>query len=175
MDSLTAIVDRSLAKMKPHDLWSWDKMGTDIFNNGEVPARKTYAYQKWIELRNAMKKRINRELAHRNRPERLICAGQGKGVYLINEEDVAQHCSEKHLRRAVTVFEGGKQEFDTFTKAVQVSLEDKKAMRRLSVMFELQCNTMLGSVANMKSLPAPIKKYLLKKLGLTKKKKGHSK
>ena len=164
MDSIVKITDKCL-KMKPNELWSWEKWAEDIVGL-KVPAKKTYAYEKFISARNKFKAKVNKELARRNLPERVICVGGGKGVYLVNEKAVADTFVETKVRRFIRAVENSNIILRELSGAKQLSLDDKKMLTRVAGAFELQGNTLIGTISRMKSLPKPIKARLLKDLGI---------
>ena len=164
MDSIVKITDKCL-KMKPNELWSWEKWAEDIVGL-EVPAKKTYAYERFISARNRFKGNVNRELARRNLPERIICVGWGKGVYLVNEEAVADTFVETKVRRFIRAVENSNVVLRELSGAKQLSVEDKRMLSRVAGAFELQGNTLIGTISRMKSLPKPIKARLLKDMGI---------
>lgn len=152
--------------MKPNELWEWDKWWTDVVKNGEVPTKKTFKYQKWIEKRCKEVARINLELRRRNRPERLLCPGGGQGVYLVNEDEVAEKITDRRIRRVVNSIENSHKEMRSLSRCPKLKDEDARMLSRLSDMLELQSNTLIGSIAKMRSLPPATKKRLLKHLGM---------
>lgn len=152
--------------MKPHELWSWQKWWEVIVQNGEAPTHKTFAYAKFVEKRSKIKQQIDKELERQKVPERLQCPGGGQGIYLVNEEDVAEITSDKRVRKIVNCFEKGQKEMTRLAVCERISGEDKRMLSRLSGLIELQQNTMIGTLAKMRSLPPATKKRLLKKLGI---------
>lgn len=166
MRPIAEMADRCLSLMKPHELWSWDKWGGQIMGNGSIPSRKTYAYDKFIQKRLQAKAQINTELKRRKAPERLFCPGSGQGIYLVNEEDVSEITSDKRVRRIVSCFTKGRKEMASLATCRRISNEDKKMLLRLGGLIELQQNTMVGTMAKMRSLPPATKKRLLKHLGV---------
>lgn len=160
------MTDSCLLLMKPNELWGWDKWWIDVCKNGEVPRRKTYAYQKWIEKRSKEMGRINLELLRRNRPERLFCPGAGQGIYLVNEDEVAEKILDYRIRRVVNTVEKSHNQMRALSRCPKLKPEDARMLSRMSDMLELQSNTLIGSIAKMRSLPPATKKRLLKKLGI---------
>lgn len=166
MRPIAEITDDCENKMNPHDLFAWEKWWEDIIKNGTSPAHKTYAYQKWIKNRSDVKRQINKELSRRKSPNRLICPGAGKGIYLVCEDDVAELTADTRVRKIVNCFERGHNEMKMLAGCYKISVEDKKMLTRLSDLVELQQNTMIGTMSKMRSLPPDTKKRLLKHLGL---------
>jgi len=166
MRPLAEITDNCLEYMKPHELWSWEDWWEKVIKNGEIPSRKTYAYEKFIDERNKIKININNELKRRKVPERLMCPGSGQGIYLVCEDDVAEITADKRVRKIVSTFEISHKEMSLLAVCNKISEEDKKMLLRLSDMVELQQNTMIGTMSKMRSLPPATKKRLLKKLGI---------
>lgn len=165
MKPIGEMTDNCLQLMKPNKLWEWDKWWTNVVKNGQVPTRKTYAYQKWIEKRSKETARINLELTRRNRPERLLCPGAGQGIYLVNEDEVAEKILDYRIRRVVSAVEKSHNQMRLLAHCPKLKSEDAHMLSRMSDMFELQSNTLIGSIAKMRSLPPATKKRLLKKLG----------
>lgn len=151
--------------MKPHQLWPWENWARRIMGNGSLPARKTYGYELFIRERLEAKASINKELERMKRPERLFCAGPGEGVYLVNEIDVADLVIGKSVIKIIRSFETGHKRTRNLAGCERISAEDRRMLNRVSVLVELQNNTMIGTIARMKSLPPATKKRLLKKLG----------
>ena len=166
MKPIAEITDNCENMMKPHDLFSWEKWWEDVIQNGSTPAHKTYAYEKWIKARTYIKGDINKELVRRKSPNRLVCPGAGKGIYLVNEEDVAEITSDTRVRKIVNCFEKGHSEMKMLAGCHKISVEDKNMLTRLSDLVELQQNTMIGTMSKMRSLPPDTKKRLLKHLGV---------
>lgn len=161
-----AEITKECKKMNPHELWSWEKWWEVIVQDGEVPTAKTFAYAKFIEKRSKVKLQVNNELERQKTPERLQCPGGGQGIYLVNEEDVAEITSDKRVRKIVSCFEKSQKEMTRLAVCEKISGEDKKMLSRLSSLIELQQNTMIGTMSKMRSLPPATKKRLLKHLGL---------
>lgn len=166
MRPIAEITENCKRLMKPHELWSWQKWSEIILKDGEVPRNKTYTYQKWIEKRSKIKLQVNKELERQKVPERLQCPGGGQGIYLVNEEDVAEITSDKRVRKIVSCFEKSQKEMTRLAICERISGEDKRMLNRLSGLIELQQNTMIGTLSKMRSLPPATKKRLLKKLGI---------
>lgn len=166
MRPIAEITDNCLEMMSPHELFSWEDWWGKVIKNGDVPRHKTYAYTKYIQKRNYVKIVINKELQSRKRPERLVCPGAGQGVYLVCETDVAELTVDIRVRKIVSTFEIGSKEMRSLSLCEKISGEDKRMLSRLGGLIELQQNTMIGTMAKMKSLPPATKKRLLKHLGL---------
>jgi len=166
MRPIAEVTDDCLTKMETHKLFSWDNFWTHVVKNGPVPASRTYGYYKYILKRNHLKQSINKELAKRKCPERLMCPGQNQGVYLVGEDDVAEIIVDKRVRKIVSSFEISHKEMSLLAQGKGISNEDKKMLERVSSMVELQQNTMIGTMAKMRSLPPATKKRILKHLGV---------
>ena len=169
MKPLAEVVDRCLIMMKPNQLFDWEKWWTNIVQDGEAPCNKSWEYYKFIMKRNRLKKSINKEFEARRLPERLMCVGNGKGVYLINElgeHNVADTTIHKRVCKIVRSFEISHKEMTKLAHCQRLSPEDQKALLRTSDLMELHGNTMIGTIAKIKSLPAPTKTRLLKSLGI---------
>lgn len=166
MRPIAEITDDCENKMTPYELFSWEKWWENIIQNGTVPAHKTLLYHLWIRKRSYLKADINKELARRKSPNRLMCPGAGKGIRLVNEIEVAEITSDTRIRKIVNCFEKGHNEMKMLAGCHKISVEDKKMLTRLSDLVELQQNTMIGTMSKMRSLPPATKKRLLKHLGL---------
>ncbi|MCK5016911.1 MAG: hypothetical protein KAS32_07545 [Candidatus Peribacteraceae bacterium] len=166
MRPIAEVTDDCESKMKPKDLFSWDEWWEDVIKNGTTPAHKTLAYHLWIKERSYIKGDINKELVRRKSPNRLICPGGGKGIYLVCEDDVAELTADTRVRKIVNCFEKGHSEMKMLAGCHKISVEDKKMLTRLSDLVELQQNTMIGTMSKMRSLPPDTKKRLLKHLGI---------
>lgn len=166
MRPIAEITDDCENKMRPHDLFSWEIWWKNIIKNRSFPPHKTYAYQKWIADRSYVKIQINKELSRRKSPNRLICPGAGKGIYLVCEDDVAELTADTKVRKIVNCFEKGHKEMKLLAGCSKISTEDKKMLNRLSDLVELQQNTMIGTMSKMRSLPPDTKRRLLKHLGI---------
>lgn len=166
MRPIAEITEDCKRSMKPHELWSWQKWWEVIVQDGEMPTAKTFAYAMFIDKRSKVKQKVNKELERQKTPERLQCPGNGQGIYLVNEEDVAEITSDKRVRKIVSCFEISQKEMMRLSVCERISGEDKRMLSRLSSLIELQQNTMIGTMAKMRSLPPSTKKRLLKKLGV---------
>lgn len=166
MRPLSEMTDNCLRLMNPHRLWSWEYWWTKIVKNGEVPSRKTFAYEKFIQKRAKIKNDINKELQRQQKPERLLCPGVGQGIYLVNEKDVAELTVDKRVRRIVNCFIKSQKDMVQLAVCERISGDDKRMLSHLSGLIELQQNTMIGTMAKMRSLPPATKKRLLKRLGI---------
>jgi hypothetical protein len=152
--------------MKPHELFTWDSWWENIVKAGEIPKRRTYLDQIWMEDRRHLKRHINKELAKKKSPNRLICLGHGRGIYLVCEKDVAEITADMRIRKIVDCFELSNKEMIELAKCNKISEIDRKMLNRLGDLVELQQNTMIGTMSRMKSLPPSTKKRLLKHLGV---------
>ena len=166
MRPISEIVDDCLGLMKPDKLFSWEEWWTNVVKNGQTPSYKTYAYWVWIRRRNDLKQEADRELARRKRPERLICPGCNQGIYLVGKDKVAEIKADSRVRKIVSCFIRSHKEMSQLSLCSGISDKDRKMLERISSMVELQQNTMLGTIAKMKSLPPATKKRILKHLGL---------
>ena len=166
MRPISEIVDDCLEKMKPHKLFSWEDWWTDVVKDGPTPSNKTYAYWVWIRKRNDIKQEADKELARRKRPERFICPGCNQGIYLVGKEDVAEIKADVRVRKIVNCFITAHKEMFQLSLSSGLSDVDKKMLERVSSLVELQQNTMIGTLAKMRSLPPATKKKLLKHLGV---------
>ena len=166
MRPIAKVTDDCEKRMKPHELFSWEDWWVKIIKNGNVPAHKTYAYQKWTSRRCEAKDFINKELLRRKSPNRLMCVGAGQGIYLVCEDDVAELTADKKVRKIVRCFENSHKEMIGLACCEKISGEDKRMLSRLSSLIELQQNTMIGTMAKLRSLPPATKKRLLKHLGV---------
>lgn len=166
MRPISDITNDCLKMMKPHELFTWEKLWEKIFRNGEAPARKTKAYYTWLQERSREKNRINDELIRRKAPQRLIPVGHGQGVYLVNEEDVAEITIDKRARKMMGTFKRGRREMKNFIECDAISAEDKKMLIGMSGLIELQQDTMTVAIAKMPCLPEPTKKRLYKSIGI---------
>ena len=170
MRPIAEVTDDCEKEMKPHELFSWENWWTDVIKNGEIPARKTYKHEKWIMQRSKLKQKINKELERRKSPNRLICPGGGQGIYIVNEMDVAEITADEGVRKIIRCFEKRDKEIFGLLSAMKISIENKRMLSRLRNMFELQQSTIIGMIANMRSLPPATKKRILKHLGIENKK-----
>ena len=168
MRPIADIADDCEKYMKPHELFSWEEFWINIAKNGGTPAHKTFAYSKWVEERCRLIRDINKEYTRRKSPSRMICPGSSRGVYRVSEEDVAEITADIRVRKIVNCFEKSHKEMGLLSVCNKISISDRKMLKRLSGMVELQQNTMIGTMAKMKSLPLETKKRLLKKLGFEK-------
>jgi len=166
MRPINEIVDDCLNLMKSHEIFSWEEWWEKVVKDGSTPARKTYRYKCWIDDRNKLKKQIQKELEKRKRPERLMCPGQNQGIYLVNENDVAEITADYRVRKIVNCFINGHNEMNLLSLCPKLSDEDKKMLERLSSLVELQQNTMIGTMSKMRSLPPATKQRLMKHLGI---------
>ena len=166
MRPIAEMTDSCLELMAPHQIFDWDEWWIGVIQNGSVPRRKTFLYSEYIDLRNKVKQQINTELTRRKRPERLICPGHGKGIYLINESDVAEVTADGRIRKIVLCFQKGHREMALLAECTTLIEDDRKMLERLSGLVELQQNTMVGTMAKMRSLPPATKARLLKHLGV---------
>jgi len=174
MKPLTEVVDRCLSMMKPHKLFDWAEWWTNVVEEGETPRNKSYEYYKFIMKRNRLKKSVNKELEARRLPERLICVGNGKGVYLVNEtgeHNVADTTIHKRVCKIVRAFEISHKEMTKLAHCQRLLPEDQKALLRTSDLMELHGNTIIGTIAKIKALPPATKTRLLKSLGIDTKSK----
>lgn len=170
MKPLAEVVDRCLNLMRTGELLAWDEWWINVVQDSPVPHHKSWEYYKFIMLRNRVKKSINKELEARRLPERLMCVGNGEGVYLVNEtgeHNVADTTIHKRICKIVRTFEISHKEMEKLAICQRISSEDRKALTRTSDLVELQQNTMIGTMAKMKSLPPASKTRLLKSLGIS--------
>ena len=161
MKPLTETVDLCLAKMKHREVWTWEKWWRLL--GGTVPHRNTWAYHEWLEHRSKEKMRINRELAKFLQAERLICVGGGQGLYLVDKSEVTDITVEQKVTRFINHLENAEKTLQALATAKSLSSADIQTCLRMSSLFELQGNALLGTVAKMRSLPEPIRKKLKKK------------
>jgi len=166
MKSLTEMTDKCIKMMKPHVLWDWEKWWVTITGDDDVPGSKTFAYHVWMKKRCELKDKINKEMRARKMPETLMCTGLGEGIYLVNQEDIAEMTVTRRMRTIIASFEKSQKEMRLLTTCERLSPVDRKMLTGLGSMIELQENTMIGTMSKLKSLPAPAKKILFKKLGL---------
>jgi hypothetical protein len=166
MRPINEIVDDCIKMMKPHEIFSWESWWVDVIKNGEVPSVNTFKYAKFIEKRCKIKQQVDIEFIRRKLPYRLICPGAGQGIYLVNEKDVAEMTADSRIRKIVNCFKKGHKIMSQLSLCKGISSEDSKMLERLSALVELQQNTMIGTMAKMRSLPPATKKRLLKHLGV---------
>ncbi len=145
-------------------LWTWEDWWEKFGHNGEVPRAKTYKYQKWIQRRNQLKGNINREYARGEDPYRLECVGWGKGLYLLDKTNICEVLMPKCLKKTSSQAENYGTLFTQISDAKGISPKDRKTAINMAAFFTNQHQAVIGSV-QMMSLPAPMKKKILKKLG----------
>ena len=166
MRPIEKIVNDCLKKMKAYKLFTFDKWWEDVVGAGSVPSRKSFAHYKWLEKRAILKNSVNRELQNRTRPARLLFVGGGQGVYLVDEKEIATLTVDKRVRRMMSCFENGAKQMRALALCEKISDTDKAMLKDVYGYFELQENTIIGTMAKMKSLPEPSRTRLLKKLGV---------
>ena len=166
MRPIAEVVDSCLAEMEPHKLFTWEDWWEQIAQNGPAPRSKTFAYAQFIDQRNKVKQHVNCELEKRKAPERLVCPGEGMGVFLVNESDVAEITTDKRIRKIVSTFESSQKQMSLLAQSKRLSEPDKTMLIRIAGLVELQQTSMIGTMARMRSLPAASKKRLLKHLGV---------
>ena len=160
MRPITEITDLCLSGMKPHKLWSWEEWWAEIVDD-IAPKKNTWAYHKWIAKRNQVKNQVNKELGKFLLAERLICVGEGKGLFLVDKVDVAGITIEQKVSRFMGHVEGANKVLQELATAKVLSDADKKMCLRVCGVFELQGNALLGTVVKMKSLPKPLRKSII--------------
>ncbi len=165
MKPLTEITDLCLSKMKPDQIWTWEKWWKEIVGL-DLPLGKSWAMHKWIELRNRIKGEVNRELARFMQAERLMCVGEGKGLYMVSGKEIADVMVEKKVLKFISHVERANEVLDVLSKAKNMSLTDKNTCKKMAGAFQMQGNALIGTMGQMRSLPKPLKKTILKKLGV---------
>lgn len=137
-----------------------------MIQDGEAPTHKSYKHCKWIEQRVRLTMSINKELGRRKRAERLIAIGHGEGLYLVNEEDIAELVLDKRVRKIVSSMQAASKEMRAVAICDKIPTEDKMALLDSGRMVEITQNGYLATMVRQRSLPKPIKQRILKHLGI---------
>jgi hypothetical protein len=166
MRPISKIVDDCLNKMKPNEIFSWEGWWEIIVKDGKVPPAKTYEYEQWIKVRNSLKIKIQNEFVKMKVPERLECVGYGKGIYIINENNVTVNTIDKKTKRLVNTFINSQKAMNDLVDCIKIPAKDKKVLANYSNILEVQKNAMLGTIAKTPLLPPDTKKILLRHLGI---------
>ncbi len=147
-------------------MWTWEDWWEQFGHNGKVPTRKTYKYQKWIQDRNLLKGNINREYMRNKDPYRLECIGVGRGIYLLDKDNVCQVTMPKCLKKTVSQTENYSTMFSQIAEAKGIDPKDKRIANNMAAFFSTQHQSVIGAVHLMR-LSAAMKKSILKKLGVS--------
>lgn len=171
MKPVAELADCCIRKMPLEKHFSWANWWTEIVGEKEYPNNKTWAYHNIIYDRNRTKHHLNREFGRRQVAYRLVCLGHGKGLKLVGKNTVADETIKSGTQRIVSSYKTGIKAWMILSQASNLSLEDRKKLRRLGQFMELQESTAIGQLLRLRSLPESTKKLLKQTLGLDGKKK----
>lgn len=171
------MTDAVLKKMRRHRNYSWEEFWASVLALSPPPAKGTVAHWQWMDLRIKAKRRINRELRLRGRPERLKVIGQGKGVFVIDKTDVAPVTVEDAARRLVKAPDSFIVELDALAECPQLDPKDRRMARSMMDLLQNQKDATLLGISRLPSLPEAARRTIVKKLGFSppKKRKGGGK
>lgn len=153
--------------MPTHRQYSWQEWWKDVLGLGSAPARKTLEWAEFLDIRNKIKGRINRELRARNRAERLKSVGNGKGLYLVDKADVAMITVEEAARNLVHAANQPIVECDCLAECSQLSERDRRTLRSTVDFLRAQKDAALIGISRLPSLPEAARTEIVKKLGFS--------
>ena len=166
MRTIEQVTDDVLKQMRSSGEWGWDDWWTKIVRNGPIPKKNSLKYKQFIERRLRIKNQVNRELVSRNLPERLICVGWGKGIYLESNERIAKTFIEDRSRKIANAFTSAIVHLDELSRASKLPDEDRKLLLRVTSAFEFNQSALAGTFTRMRSLTATAKKQILLNFGV---------
>jgi len=165
MRTIDEITDHVLKKMKPKKEWPWRDWWTEFIQDGPVPGKKTLQYRKFIDKRLHIKNQINHELAKRQLAVRLMCV-YSKGLYLEDENHIAKTFIEDKSKKVANAVKSAIVNLDEISRAIELSVEDKKLLLRVISAFEFEQSALVGTFARMRSLTTTVKKQILSNFGV---------
>lgn len=155
-----------LDKMKPKQIWTFRDWWEKVLLLGTLPHKKTYEYMLWAtQKRGKVYDSINKYYILHGLATRLICVGNGEGVYLVDAESLVEVVLDRRVRRCISMFKNGMKQFHQIKESDEINTKHKHIMTAAEGWLGMIQTTALGTFAQL-PITAALKQTILKELGI---------